>query len=199
MANGINFGKLDMFDFSFLKPKQEQRPAEPDLVRSELEGTIASGGMSQFLEQMLLTGTKKIGKQARGAREDIRELGAASGFRGAGANILTDVFESEAGAVAELETGVGGIAQQRESEALGRLIGVEQFEQTSAEQKRQFEKMFGLKEKELDAMIDAQGGDLMSVISNFLGAGTGIVAGGALGGLASGVGNIFEGFFGKKP
>ena len=195
MADDFN---VNPFDFSFLRPKKEKVPdfsAESDLIKSELKGTIASGGMSDFLQQRLLSGTKKIGQQAGTTREAVREAGASAGFKGANVNVLQDIFATEAGAVGELEAGVGAVASQRESEALGRLIGVNQFDVTNAEQKRQFEKMFGLKEKELDAMIDAQGGDFMSVIGGVLGAGVGIVSGGAFGGLATGVGDIFEDFF----
>ncbi len=220
---------MGFFD-SFLnnKPKQTDfLPNAPELgsdffggesgfIKENLKGTIGSGGMSEFLQQMLIGGKKDIGRKARTAREGIRESGASSGFRGANVNMFQDLFAEEASQVGKLEVGVGGLAQQRESEAVGRLIGVNQFEGgqelskarleemsrqfdvTSEEGRRQFEKMFGLKEKELDAMLDAQGGDFLSVLGNIVGTGAGIVTGGAFGGLASGVGNIFEGFFKPK-
>ena len=189
---------INAFDFSQFAPQKEKRPdfsAESDLIKSELKGTIASGGMSEFLQQRLLSGTKKIGRKAGTTREAVREAGAASGFKGANVNVLQDIFAEEAGAVGELEAGIGGAAEQSKLQAIGQLIGVNQFDIQNAEQKRQFEKMFGLKEKELDAMIDAQGGDFMSVIGSLLGTGAGIVAGGAFGGAATGLGNIFEEFF----
>lgn len=189
---------INAFDFSQFAPKPEKKPdfsKESDLIKKELTGTIESGGMSEFLNQMLLSGTKKIGQQTRGTRESIRESGASSGFKGANVNTLVDLFEAESGAVSELEVGVGGIAEDQKTKAIGQLIGVNQFDITSAEHKRQFEKMFGLKEKELDAMIDAQGGDFMSVIGSILGTGAGIVTGGAFAGAGAGLGNIFEDFF----
>jgi hypothetical protein len=195
MANNFN---IKPFDFSFLQSPQEQAPdfsAESDLIKSELKGTIESGGMSDFLKQMLIGGTKKIGRQAGRAQRGLREAGASSGFRGANVNVLSDLFEAEASQVGELQTGIGGIAEQSKAQALGQLIDVNQFDITTAEGRRQFEKMFGLKERELQAMIDAQGGDIGSIIGSILGTGVGIASGGAFSGIGTGLGNIFEDFF----
>ena len=215
---------MGFFDkFNFQSREQDFLPNAPKLtsdffgsesgfLKENLRGTIESGGMSEFLQQMLIGGKKDIGRRAGTAREGVREAGASSGFRGANVNVFQDIFAEEAGQVGKLETGIGGIAEQQRATALGQLIGVSQFEGgqelskakleevarqfdvTSEEGRRQFEKMFGLKEKELDAMIDAQGGDFLSVIGSILGTGAGIVTGGAFGGLATGVGNIFEDF-----
>lgn len=182
-------------------------------LKDELTGTIESGGMNEFLSQMLMSGKKQIGRGARRVRKGMEESANITGFSGTNVNASTDLFEAEAGQIADLKTGVAGIAEQSRAGAVGQLIGVNQFEGgqafnkaqleeqmrqfdvTTNEGRRQFEKMFGLKERELDAMLDAQGGDFLSVIGNILGTGAGIATGGVFGGVASGLGNIFEEFF----
>lgn len=215
-----------LYETYFNRPDEQQDflPNAPELtgdffggesgfIKKNLRGTIESGGMSEFLKQMLVTGKKDIGRRAGSARERVREGGASSGFRGANVNTFTDIFAEEAGQVGQLEVGVGGLAEESRATALGQLIGVNQFEGgqalsrakleeisrqfdiTSEEGRRQFEKMFGLKERELEAMIDAQGGDFVSVLGDILGMGVGIASGGMFAGLGSGLGDIFEGFF----
>ena len=181
---------------------------ESDFIKSNLRGTIESGGMNAFLQQMLATGKKGIGRQARTAREGVREAGASSGFRGANVNAITGLFEAEAGAVGELETGVAGLAEQGRAGALSQLIGVNQFEGgmqlskaqleegmrqfdiTTEEGRRQFEKAYDLQERELDAMIEAQGGDFWDIV----GGGLGLVGGMALGGAGGALGNMLGNF-----
>lgn len=195
MAGIFDIKPFDFSGFGKQPKKVDPFAADSALIKDELRGTIESGGMSEFLQQTLLGGTKKIGKQARRAGAGIREAGASSGFRGANVNAFTDLFEAEAQQVGELETGVAGVAEQSKAQALGQLIDVNQFDITTAEGKRQFEKMFGLKERELEAMIDAQGGDIASIIGSILGTGVGIASGGAFSGIGTGLGNIFEDFF----
>jgi hypothetical protein len=192
MANGNFFGEFS------------------DFLGEDLTQTIQSGGMSDFLSQMLLTGKKDIARGAGRARETLRETSASSGFGGVSANVITDIFAEESSQVGQLKTQVGGLAEASKSQAVSQLLGLtqfqgqqelggaqlelsrdqleemaRQFDVTTEEGKRQFEKMFGLKERELDAMIDAQGGDFLSVLGNMFGTGAGIAMGAGIGSLFS--------------
>ena len=212
---GLSFGE----DFLPNAPKLGSNflGGESDFIKGNLKSTISSGGMSKFLSQSLFTAQKALGREAESSQEVLREIGAASGFKGANANLVGDLFAEEAGRSAELEVGFGGIADTARTNALGQLIGVNQeearqqlsvarlqeiarqFDITSEEGRRQFEKEFGLKERELDARLDAMGGDFLSVIGSILGGGAGIILGGAFAGVGSSIGSelggIFSGFF----
>lgn len=192
MANEIK-----PFDFSNLiqqfkggQPEDQDFFGEhSDFLGEELTGAVKAGGMNEFLRQTLMTGTKKIGRKAGRARENIREAGASSGFKGANINAMTDLFASEAGAVEDLEVGVGGLAEANKSQAIAKLLGLTQFQGGQklggarlAESRRQFDASLEFQKEQADG----------SILGDILGFGAGIVTGGALGGVGSGVGSALD-------
>ena len=97
-------------------------------LTGNLRTQIGAGGFSPFLTQLLSQGRKDIGRQTRSARESIRESGASSGFRGSSANLFNQLFESEAGALSNLRTGIGGVAANQQSRLIDQLSGLTQFQ-----------------------------------------------------------------------
>ena len=97
-------------------------------LTGNLRSQIGAGGFSPFLTQLLSQGRKDIGRQTRSARESIRESGASSGFRGSSANLFNQLFESEAGALSNLRTGIGGVAANQQSKLIDQLSGLTQFQ-----------------------------------------------------------------------
>lgn len=97
-------------------------------LTGNLRSQIGAGGFSPFLTQLLSQGRKDIGRQTRSARESIRESGASSGFRGSSANLFNQLFESEAGALSNLRTGIGGVAANQQSRLIDQLSGLTQFQ-----------------------------------------------------------------------
>jgi hypothetical protein len=187
MANGNLIKLAEMI--SSLQPEEqgfvagdqpEFNPSDFFGEHSEFLGETLKGratGMSDVLKQLLTTGKKDIARGATRTREQLRELGASSGFRGTGANIQTDLFAEEAGQISKLETGIGQASEASNERALQQLLGLtsfqggqqlgtarlgesaRQFGITTAEQARQFEKMFGLKERELAIAEEQASGD----------------------------------------
>ena len=175
-----------------------------EFLGGNLRSLIESGGMSEALKQMLSTGEKRIGRGRRRATEDVAIAGAQSGFKGTGVNTIADIFESEAIASGELTAGIGQQADVNVQQALAQLMGLTQFQGqqelggarlseserqfsiSSRDQREQFMKMFGLKERELELAEEASGFGLGDIF--------GSLAGIATGGVASGFGD----FLGKE-
>jgi hypothetical protein len=162
-----------------------------DFLGGELKER-ATRGLSPLLEKLLLQGRKDIARQAGSAREGIRESGAASGFRGANTNLFNELFAEQASQTSQLETSIGQVGEAQQAQALQGLLGLTQFQGgqqlggarlgessrqfdiTTQEGRRQFEKMFGLKERELELAEEASGGGffeslLKGVASTFTG------------------------------
>lgn len=178
-----------------------------DYIGKELKNTIDAGGMSKFLETMLLSGKKQIGRQAGSARDAVAEAQSASGIKGSGANLYNDILETEVAGTEQLTAQVGGLAESAKSQALGQLLGLTQFQGSQdlskanrEEQIRQYEKTFqenvrqfglnyALKQRELDLAEDAQGGGFWDTLGSIAGGITGIATGGIASGFGTFLGN----------
>ena len=156
-------------------------------IGDELRGTIESGGMTPVLERLLSQGRKDIGRRGRSAREQITESGAQSGFRGAGANLFNELFESEASQISSLETGIGQQASQQETQALQQLLGLTQFQGgqqlggaqltegtrrfdlSFEENKRQFGLNYALEQERLKLQRESQEFNIGEFLGNLVG------------------------------
>jgi hypothetical protein len=170
-----------------------------NFIGGQLRNQIASGGMSPFLEQLQSQGLRNIGRQARGARESIEDAGAASGFRGAQANLFNDLFEQESGAVSNLLTGIGREGEAQKRQALQQLLGLTQFQGgqqlggarlaegtrqfdiTTEEGRRQFNLQLAEAQRQFDESNEFGFGDILGGI---LGTGIGAFTGGIGGNFA---------------
>jgi hypothetical protein len=176
-------------------------------LTNELRETIEAGGMTASLEKLLSSGRKDIARSGRTAREGIREAGASSGFSGTGANLFSDVFESEAVQGEKLLGNIGQQAEANRFRALGELGTQSRFEGTQRlagdqfrESKRQFglnfeenKRQFGLKyalEQERLAFEKEQAegdGWFADLVGGVFGTGVGLFTGGLGSGLASSI------------
>ena len=172
---------------------------------SQFTDVINAGGMDKNLKDLLSIGTKKISGSAGQARNAVSESFASSGFKGGGANLYNQLFTSEADQIAGLTANVGQVASQQKNQALASLLGLtefqggqqlnatqlaeqqRQYEQTFAQNVKQFGLEYALKQRELDMKqkeIDSQG-SFGNVLGSILGVGVGAITGGvgtALGG-----------------
>lgn len=76
------------------------------------------------------TFNKQIGKQSSRAIKDINEQLASSGFRGSGANLVNDVFETQANATEGFENDLLKNDTQIKQAAIAQLLGLNEFEGT---------------------------------------------------------------------
>jgi hypothetical protein len=139
---------------------------------------------------------KQLGKSSSRAITNINEQLASSGFRGAGANLINDVFETQANATQQFEGDLLNNDLKIKQNAIAQLLGLNQFEggqnmglfqsdrqndqfgQSLAEQKRQFDINMAFQREQSNT-------DFWDVLGGILGAGAGALGGGFLGTLGS--------------
>ncbi len=73
---------------------------------------IAGGGLDPVLAELLGIQRTNINKQADVARRSTRENLASSGFRGAGANLMSDIFREQADATQSASANIGALGLQ---------------------------------------------------------------------------------------
>lgn len=168
-----------------------------------------------FIQDMIETGTKRIGMQSREAKSDIEEGLSQSGFRGAGANLYTALFEEEGQQIQELTTKGAGLQSQVRQGALGALSGLSQFEgqqefnvagmqekirqyeKTFAENVRQFGMDYALRQRELDLKEEEMsGGGFLGGLGSLLGGGINLLSGGVFGAGADILGGLVTDWLG---
>lgn len=139
---------------------------------------------------------KQLGIQSNRAVKNINEQMASSGFRGAGANLIGDIFESGAVATQGFENDLLKNDTQIEQNAINQLLGLNQFEgnqqfgkfqsdrqnsqfnQSQAQQWKMFQQQMQFQREQADT-------DFWDVLGGILGGATGALGGGFLGGLGS--------------
>lgn len=150
---------------------------------------------SKFVEQMIKEGKRGIGMQSRRAMEDIATAGAQSGFRGANANLINNLFETETKQIGQLEVQGAQMNEAVRAQSLASLMGLNQFEgqtkmqtdtqresvrqyeQTFQENVRQFGLQYALEKRKVDLQEEAQSGSFWDFAGNALGLAGGIFTG----------------------
>lgn len=139
---------------------------------------------------------KQLGKQTSGTVRNIKEQMSASGFKGAGANLLGDVYETGANATQGFENDLLQRDTQIEQNALAQLLGLNQFEgnqKLNAFQSDRSNQQFNqsllmnqlMQQQQFEFQKDQSGTGFWDVLGGVLGAGAGALGGGYLGALGS--------------
>jgi hypothetical protein len=97
-----------------------------DYLSQILKGQSLSGDPNK--DKYRETFDKQLGVQTGSAVKNINEQLASSGFRGSGANLIGDVFETQANATQGFENNLLQNDTQIKSSALAQLLGLNQFE-----------------------------------------------------------------------
>jgi len=98
-----------------------------DFLQGNLKDTIG-GKLDPALMQLLSAGKRNISQLGDTSRRNIRQDLAGSGFRGAGANLMNDVFKTQSGAMGDLTANVGQMGMQNRQNAIAQLLGLNQFQ-----------------------------------------------------------------------
>ena len=167
-----------------------------EMLRGLLSNQSKQGDQNKGAYRNLFN--KQIGKQSKGAIKNINEQLASSGFRGAGANLIGDVFETQANATQGFENNLLQNDTQIKSSALAQLLGLNQFEgnqqfgkfqsdrqntqfgQSMDEQRRQFN-------EQLQYQKDSEPAWWESLLGSLLGGGAQVGAAALTGGGSSGM------------
>jgi hypothetical protein len=139
---------------------------------------------------------KVLGRQTGSAIKNINEQLASSGFRGAGANLINDVFETQANATQGFGVDLLKNDMAVKQNAINQLLGLNQFEGSqnfgmyqSQVQQEQFRQSLEERRRQFDLMQALQRDELnpsfWDVFGGILGTGVGAFTGGLGGGLAS--------------
>lgn len=139
---------------------------------------------------------KQLGKQTSGAVRNIKEQMSASGFKGAGANLLGDIYETGANATQGFENDLLQRDTQIGQNALAQLLGLNQYEgnqKLNAFQSDRANQQFNLsqlmnqlmQQQQFEFQKDQSGTGFFDILGGVLGAGAGALGGGFLGGLGS--------------
>jgi hypothetical protein len=124
-ANNLtNRGSVNMQDFLGLDPSQLYGE-DTDYLRSQLKGTIG-GKLDPALMQILGAGKRNISQLGDTSRRNTSQQLAGSGFRGSGANLMNNIFQTQSGAMGDLTASVGGMSMQARENAMMQLLGLNQ-------------------------------------------------------------------------
>ena len=164
-----------------------------DFLQGNLKDTIG-GKLDPALMQLMSAGKRNISQFGDTSRRNIRQDLAGSGFRGSGANLMNNVFQSQSGAMGDLTANVGQMGMQNRQNAIAQLLGLNQFQagqnvgqqqyQTGAFQNLgQMLQSGAMQRRQLDQQNE--GPDFGDIVGGVLGMGAGALGGGYLGGLGS--------------
>lgn len=175
----------------FTQPIRPDTGALQGLLQNQLAGDPNKGRYRQAFN-------KQLGRSSSRAIKDINEQLSGSGFRGAGANLINDVFETEAMATENFESNLLDKDIMIKQNAVAQLLGIEGMKLGASQADRAAQmSMFGqltgnqfqnrgldLQERQLALQEDA-GSDFWDVLGGVLGTGAGFFTGGLGSNLAS--------------
>lgn len=98
-----------------------------DFLRENVRPIVA-GGMDPVLAELLGIQTNTINKQAGEARRSTRENLASSGFRGSGANLMSNIFREQADATQAASANIGAMGLQNKQFYANLLNSMNQFQ-----------------------------------------------------------------------
>ena len=122
-ANNItNRGAANMQDFLTLDPSKLYGE-DTQFLTELLKGRIG-GGLDPALQAAQAQGRQNISRQGDTARRKTNQMQASSGFRGSGANLLNDIFGTEANALGNQSADFGLMGMQQREQAIANLLGL---------------------------------------------------------------------------
>jgi len=92
-----------------------------ELLKNNMQGDPNKGAYRNLFN-------KQIGKQSKSAIKNINEQLSSSGFRGSGANLIGDIFETQANATEGFENDLLTNDMNLKNNAIQQLLGLNQFE-----------------------------------------------------------------------
>ena len=107
-------------------PTGNYRGTEYDYLTNQLKDTIG-GKLDPALMQLMSAGKRNISQFGDTSRRNVRQDLAGSGFRGSGANLMNNIFQSQSGAMGDLTANVGQMGMQNRQNAIANLLGLNQF------------------------------------------------------------------------
>lgn len=174
-------------------------------IRGQYRNLFEEG--DPFIDEMIKTGTKRIGMSARRNKDAVENKLNQSGFAGSGANLYNALFEEEGQQIQELTNKGAQMQNQVKMQSLGQLSGMSQFEggmklkvdtqqeairqyeKTFAENVRQFGLQYALEKRKVDLAEDQASGSFWGTVGGVLGGVAGIATGGLASGLTSALGD----------
>lgn len=167
-----------------------------DFLQNTLKNNVE--GKNSIFAQLFGNASRKIGASTDRAVQDIKEMGAQSGFRGAGGNLLNDAYRNEGEALSQVSDSLSMQELQFKQNAINQLLGLNQFEggqkfgvYQSDRQQGQFDQSQRQAWNMFQEQLAAQnkGSDFWDVLGGILGSAGGALGGGWLGALGS---NLFK-------
>lgn len=135
-------------------------------------------GDNPIFDKLFGNASRKIGASTDRNVQDIKEQGAQSGFRGTGSNLINDAYRGEKEALSGVSD---NLALQEESyiqNALAQLLGLNQFEGntkfnlfSSDRQNLQFQQSFAEQKRQFDEQLANQPSWWEGILGSVLGAG----------------------------
>ena len=164
-----------------------------DFLQNNLKQSI--GGNNPIFDTLFGNAQRRIGASTDRNIQDIKEMGAQSGFRGAGGNLINEAYKGEKEALSGISDNLALQEMNYQQNAINQLLGLNQFEGgqnfgafQSDRQNSQFNqsqaqqwKMF---QEQMNFQKDQANTDFWDVLSGIFGGVAGGF-GGALGGNAA--------------
>jgi len=153
-------------------------------------------GNNPIFDQLFGNAQRRIGASTDRNVQDIKEMGAQSGFRGAGGNLINDAYRGEKEALSVVSDNLAMQEMNYQQNAINQFLGLNQFEGQTKFGSMQSDRNYGLSKDQMAQQMEMfnqqmqfnreqSGTDFWDVLSGILGSATGGFGGAAGGNLAS--------------